>query len=38
MIILHLYMRVSYIQYTTCDKIMEGEKGLVARWQALFEY
>jgi len=26
MIILHLYMRVSYIQYTTCNKIMEGKK------------
>ena len=26
MIILHLYMRISYIQYTTCNKIMEEEK------------
>lgn len=26
MIILHLFMRVSYIQYTTCNKIMEGKK------------
>ena len=26
MIILHLCMRVSYIQYTTCNKIMEGKK------------
>lgn len=26
MIILHLYMHVSYIQYTTCNKIMEGKK------------
>ena len=30
MIILHLCMRVSYIQYTTCNKIMEGiKKGLL---------
>ena len=28
MIILHLCMHVSYIQYTTCNKIMEEEKGL----------
>ena len=38
MIILHLYMHVSYMQYTTCNKIMEEEKGLVAQRQALFEY
>lgn len=37
MIILHLYMRVSYIQYTTCDKIMEGKKkGLLLTQQSFF--
>lgn len=29
-------MRISYIQYTTCNKIMEEEKKLVAQRQAFF--
>ena len=37
MIILHLCMRISYIQYTTCDKIMEGiKKGLLLTQQSFF--
>jgi len=37
MIILHLCMRVSYIQYTTCNKIMEGiKKGLLLTQQSFF--
>lgn len=37
MIILHLCMHVSYIQYTTCNKIMEGiKKGLLLTQQSFF--